>query len=48
MKKNKQKNLEAKKHKYDKGQIFVKVMAGILALLMVSATAGTLVFALIG
>lgn len=48
MKKNKQKNLEAKKYKYDKGQIFVKVMAGILALLMVSATAGTLVFALIG
>ncbi len=48
MKKNKQKNLEVKKHKYDKGQIFVKVMAGILALLMVSATAGTLVFALIG
>ena len=37
-----------KKHKYDKGQIFVKVMAGVLALLMVLATAGTLVFALIG
>lgn len=35
-----------KKHKYDKGQIFVKVMAGILALLMVVATAGTLIFAL--
>ena len=36
------------KKKHDAGQIFVKVMAGILALLMVSATAGTLVFALIG
>ncbi len=47
-KQNKQKNVVEKKHKYDKGQIFVKVMAGVLVLLMVSATAGTLVFALIG
>lgn len=29
---------------YDKGQIFVKVMAGFLALLMVLATASTLLY----
>ena len=45
MKKNKQK--VEKKNKYDKGQIFVKVMAGILAMLMMVGTIGTLVFALI-
>lgn len=42
MKKNKQ-----KKNRYDKGQIFVKVMAGILAMLMMVGTIGTLIFALI-
>ena len=31
----------------DKGQIFVKIMAGILALLMVAGTAISLIFALI-
>ncbi|MCI8443595.1 MAG: hypothetical protein HFJ37_00160 [Clostridia bacterium] len=36
-----------KKHKYDKGQIFVKVMAGILALLMVVGFAASLIYALI-
>lgn len=36
-----------KKHKYDKGQIFVKVMAGVLALLMVVGTGASLVYALI-
>ena len=36
-----------KKHKYDKGQIFVKVMAGVLALLMLVGTVATLVYALI-
>lgn len=45
-KQNKQKNVVEKKHKYDKGQIFVKVMAGILALLMVVGTCASLVFAL--
>ena len=35
------------KHHYDKGQIFVKIMAGILALLMVVATGATLIYALI-
>lgn len=46
MKKNKQEKIE-KKHKYDKGQIFVKVMAGILALLMVVGFAASLIYALI-
>lgn len=36
-----------KKHKYDKGQIFVKIMAGVLALLMVVGTVASLVYALI-
>lgn len=46
MKKDKQLKVE-KKNKYDKGQIFVKVMAGILAMLMMVGTVATLVFALI-
>ena len=45
-KQNKQKNVVEKKHKYDKGQIFVKVTAGVLAILMVAGTAITLVYAL--
>lgn len=36
-----------KKH-YDKGQVFVKIMAGILALLMMAGTAITLIYALMG
>lgn len=37
-----------KKHKNtDKGRIFVKVMAGVLALLMVGGTAISLIYALI-
>lgn len=36
-----------KKPKYDKGQIFIKVMAGFLALLMVFGMGATLIFALI-
>lgn len=36
-----------KKPKYDKGQIFVKVMAGILALLMLVGFAATLIYSLI-
>ncbi len=36
-----------KKQKYDKGQMFVKVMAGFLALLMLVGTISTLIFALI-
>ena len=47
MKKNKDKIEKKEKHnKQDKGQIFVKVMAGILAILMVGGTAMTLVYAL--
>lgn len=36
-----------KEHRYDKGQIFVKVMAGFLALLMLGAALSTLIFALV-
>ena len=47
MKKEKKQQDKIKKvKKYDKGQIFVKVMAGILALLMVIATASTLIYSL--
>ena len=46
MKKQKTEAEKKQKH-YDKGQIFVKVMAGILAILMVAGTVATLVFALI-
>ena len=35
-----------KQKNYDKGQVFVKVMAAILAILMLSGTIVTLVFAL--
>ena len=46
MKKDKKiKNKEQRK--YDKGQIFVKVMAGILSLLMVLSVAASLIFSLI-
>ena len=41
------KNKEQKKHRYDAGQIFVKIIASFLALLMVVGTVGTLIYALI-
>lgn len=47
MKKKEQKE-KAPKRQYDKGQIFVKIMAGVLALLMVAGTGVTLVYALMG
>ena len=48
MKKNKEKKVKNKEQKkYDKGQVFVKIMAGILALLMVLSVAGSLVFYLL-
>lgn len=48
MKKNKNTNNTVKKQRnFDKGQIFVKVMAGILALLMVGGTTISLIYALI-
>ncbi|MBR0350725.1 MAG: hypothetical protein IJH76_02715 [Clostridia bacterium] len=38
---------QVKKHKNtDKGRIFVKVMAGILAILMIGGTAISLIYAL--
>ena len=44
MKKNKK--VSDSQRKYEKGQIFVKVMAGILAILMIVATASSLIYAL--
>ena len=48
MKKDKKQEEKVKKtkHHYDKGQIFVKIMAGILAILMVVAAASTLIYSL--
>ena len=43
----KQKEKIVKKHKYDKGQIFVKIMAGILAFMMVMSIAVSLIYSLI-
>lgn len=43
----KEKVNKSQKH-YDKGQVFVKVMAGILAALMLLATCGTLIYCLLG
>lgn len=39
------KNKEQKR--FDKGQVFVKIMAGILALMMILSVAGTLIYSLI-
>ncbi len=36
-----------KQKSYDKGQIFVKVMAGVLALMMIATAAASLIFSLI-
>lgn len=36
-----------KQRQFDKGQIFIKVMAGILALMMVLAASATLIYSLI-
>ncbi len=46
MKNKENKENKVKTVKYDKGQVFVKIMAGILALLMVAGTGATLIFAL--
>ena len=51
MKKNDVKNKKIKNKEqrhYDKGQIFVKVMAAFLALLMIGGTGITLIYALMG
>ena len=48
MKNNKEKKITNKEQrKDDKGQVFVKIMAGILAILMVLSIAASLIFALI-
>ena len=48
MKKKKlNKEQQKRKKEFDKGRVFVKIMAGIMAFLMVAATAMTLIFALI-
>ena len=48
MKKQKINKEEIKRKKeFNKGRIFVKITAGVLAILMVTATLGTLIFALI-
>ena len=44
-KENKIKNRE--KAKFDKGQIFVKIMAGILAIMMIVPVAISLIYSLI-
>lgn len=35
------------KRKFDKGQVFMRIMAGILAIMMLIATSATLIYALI-
>lgn len=45
VKENKTKNKEQRQ--YDKGQIFVKIMAGILAFMMVMSIAVSLIYSLI-
>ena len=48
MKNNKEKKIKTKQQKqFDKGQVFIKIMAGILALLMILATSATLIYSLI-
>ncbi len=46
--KKKEKKIKTAKKQYDKGQVFVKIMAGFLAMLMVAGTGITLVYALMG
>ena len=48
MKNNKEKKIKTKQQKqFDKGQVFIKIMAGILALIMILATSATLIYSLI-
>lgn len=48
MKNNKEKKIKTKQQKqFNKGQVFIKIMAGILALLMILATSATLIYSLI-
>lgn len=45
--KKKEQKMKITKKQYDKGQVFVKIMAGILAILMVAGTGITLIYALV-
>lgn len=45
MKKEKIENKEQKR--FDKGQVFVKIMAGILAFMMILSVSATLIYSLI-
>lgn len=48
MKKDKEDKMKNKeKRKFDKGQIFVKIMAGILAIIMIMSIAVSLIYSLI-
>lgn len=48
MKKDKENKMKDKaQRKFDKGQIFVKIMAGILAIIMVMSIAVSLIYSLI-
>ena len=48
MKKENQEKIKNKEQKrFDKGQIFVKIMAGILAMLMILSVSATLIYSLI-
>lgn len=43
----KEKNINKEQKRLDKGQVFVKIMAGILAALMLFSVSASLIFALI-
>lgn len=48
MRKDKEQKIKNKEQKrFDKGQVFVKIMAGILALMMVFSVAISLIYALV-
>lgn len=47
MKTNKENRENKIKKNFDKGQVFVKIMAGILAVMMIISVAGTLIYSLI-
>lgn len=48
MKKDKENKIKNKeKRNFDKGQIFVKIMAGILAIMMLMSVAVSLIYSLI-
>ena len=47
MKNNKEKKIKNKEQKkYDKGQVFVKIMAGILAIMMILSVAVSLIYSI--